>query len=291
MDKLFSVANKWFSEYSSQIEYYTMASYRAPLKDVLTYFHGREIQSIKAAEIKSFIGSLAEKGLARQTINLRLIVLRHIFKYAMIDGIIATNEAELVNLPRKLPKTSRIAPSTSTLKSIEEASGNNIYWMLAKCLLYLGGRRGEILALTRDCINFEYDIIRINKQVEFHGNQPHIKFKTKTASSNRLTILPQKLKMHLIAFCNDKEDYIFTTADGKLLSLSMVEDGWKKLGLDCTMHQLRHAYATILYEANIDEKVAQTLMGHSSIVTTRNIYTHVREQQYRAAALQLNNFL
>ncbi|MBS7299062.1 MAG: tyrosine-type recombinase/integrase [Eubacteriales bacterium] len=46
-----------------------------------------------------------------------------------------------------------------------------------------------------------------------------------------------------------------------------------------TPHQLRHAYATILYEAGIDEKDAQELMGHTSIQLTRDIYTHISKKR------------
>ena len=48
----------------------------------------------------------------------------------------------------------------------------------------------------------------------------------------------------------------------------------KETGVSLTAHQLRHAYATMLFEAGIDEKDAQELMGHSDINLTRSIYTH-----------------
>ena len=51
----------------------------------------------------------------------------------------------------------------------------------------------------------------------------------------------------------------------------------EKIGINATPHQLRHTYATMLYEWNISEKDAQTIMGHSDISITHNIYTHVRE--------------
>ncbi len=51
----------------------------------------------------------------------------------------------------------------------------------------------------------------------------------------------------------------------------------KNTGLTITPHQLRHAYATILYEAGIDVKAAQSFLGHSNIQTTMDIYTHLSE--------------
>ena len=57
---------------------------------------------------------------------------------------------------------------------------------------------------------------------------------------------------------------------------------WEKYraesGVGCTPHQLRHAFATLLYEADVGEKDAQEILGHAQISTTRDIYTHIREQ-------------
>ncbi len=50
----------------------------------------------------------------------------------------------------------------------------------------------------------------------------------------------------------------------------------KKAGLDCTLtpHVLRHTYCTRLFEAKLDLKVVQYLMGHSKLDITLEIYTH-----------------
>lgn len=57
-----------------------------------------------------------------------------------------------------------------------------------------------------------------------------------------------------------------------------------------TAHQLRHAYATMLFEAGIDVKDAQELMGHSDINLTRQIYTHIRNERKEETAKKLNEF-
>ena len=63
----------------------------------------------------------------------------------------------------------------------------------------------------------------------------------------------------------------------------MWERHWKHYkeatGITCTPHQLRHAYATMLYEGDINMEDAQYLLGHAQIQTTKDIYTHIREQK------------
>jgi len=55
-----------------------------------------------------------------------------------------------------------------------------------------------------------------------------------------------------------------------------------------TPHQLRHAYATILFEAGIDVMDAMDLLGHADIKTTRNTYTHIRKLRKEHTAEKLN---
>lgn len=54
---------------------------------------------------------------------------------------------------------------------------------------------------------------------------------------------------------------------------------------------MRHTYATILFEAGIDVKDAQHLLGHSDISVTRNIYTHIRTNHFKETVEKLNTFM
>ncbi|MEG0020271.1 MAG: tyrosine-type recombinase/integrase [Oscillospiraceae bacterium] len=62
-------------------------------------------------------------------------------------------------------------------------------------------------------------------------------------------------------------------------------------GITITPHQLRHAYATILYEAGIDERMAMELLGHANIAITKKIYTHISSRKKGSTAATLNNFI
>lgn len=58
-----------------------------------------------------------------------------------------------------------------------------------------------------------------------------------------------------------------------------------------TAHQLRHTYATLLYEAGVDVLTAQKLLGHSKAQTTLEIYTHLRDKQADTQIDKFNEYL
>lgn len=58
-----------------------------------------------------------------------------------------------------------------------------------------------------------------------------------------------------------------------------------------TPHQLRHTYATMLYDAGVDALTAQYLLGHSDLSTTMGIYTHLSETRKSKSITALNEYV
>lgn len=48
---------------------------------------------------------------------------------------------------------------------------------------------------------------------------------------------------------------------------------------DKSFHSIRHTYATRLFEMGVPIKTVQSLLGHSDIATTMNVYTHVMKEK------------
>ncbi len=91
------------------------------------------------------------------------------------------------------------------------------------------------------------------------------------------------------------DELIFPNDKGELIRNGNFTRLWDKYrsetNLKITPHQLRHAYATILYDAGIDIKTAQYLLGHANIQTTMDIYTHLSQSRQDTAADILNSFM
>ena len=165
-------------------------------------------------------------------------------------------------------------------------------------------RRGEILALTVEDIDFETNNITINKAIEFIKNKPHVKC-PKTRKSNRIVPILEPLIPYLrnITEGKSKKDILFCNSKGMLHDKSsaqrLFKDFNKRYNMHTgggeythfTMHQFRHTFCTMLYNAGVDIKTAQDILGHSSVNVTLNIYTHLDTKTKKINTEKLNNYI
>ena len=283
------VAEEWKDEHFSKVAHKTTECYNAPFKRIVEQFEDIRITSITPQILSLFIIEIAKKGYSLRTVRAHIAVLNMIFKYAVLNGYLGSNPAEYVKAPNGLKTTRRELPEDNQLQLIKN-SFDKSFGLFAYLILFTGCRRGEALALRYEDIDFDKKIIRVRNSLYFENNKPVIKT-TKTESGKRDIVLLDPLISKL-----DKngKGYIFNT-DGEPITLSAFQKRWakykKESGVNITPHQIRHAYATILYEAGIDEKMAQELLGHANISTTLNIYTHIRTCRKVDAAQKLNAFL
>lgn len=286
------VAAEWERVHYPKIEYSTMTRYKTYVSFAVDYFADFYIKEITAENIQSFLNGSAESGRSTKTIKDQMSVLRMIFKYAVIKQYISNNPTLYITPPKGNKSLKRNALTAEQVKRVEQ-SIDKPFGLLAYFLLYTGLRKGELLALQYKDIDFEKKIITIDKSVYLVGNRPHLKA-TKTAAGTRKVILLDCLAEKLPKR-NNPDEYVFPGVDGGAMPGSFFTRHWRKWqkasGLDVTAHQLRHTYATILYEAGVNVKDAQSLMGHSDISVTQNIYTHIRETHMNNTANKLNKFI
>ena len=284
-----AVAEEWKEKHFKTIEYNTIVCYTKPFNDIINYFDKYLIKDITPLLVQNFINSIADKKFSRHTVEVRKIVMHLICSHAVIRGDININPVNEVTIPKNLSKTKVEAPDEDVTDAIIE-NVNKPFGLYAYFMIYTGCRRSEALALKYEDIDFKKYLIKISKSVVFQGNKPVIKNTPKTKAGNREIILLDELKPKL----QGGKGLIFPGKDG-LMSHSEVRNNFlnycNEIGIDVTILQLRHAYATFLYEAGIDEKIAQGQMGHAQISTTKNIYTSIREKHKELARNQLNNYI
>lgn len=286
------VAELWQKERWSRLQNNTLKQYRAALKQILSYFGKKLIKEIEPKDISRFLEELINMGYASKTIKSRLLVLNLIFKFAVISNEASTNPCLYITLPKNLPKTKRENASHDDIINIVNNSDKH-FGDVAIFLLYTGCRRGEAFALTPQDVDFEAGTVHISKTVEWLGNKPQIKDTPKTEAGFRNIPLPDYILDMLRLRKNQK--YLFPGSDGELIHNSQVTRSWDRFkqesGINVTPHQLRHAYATMLFDAGIDVKTAQRYLGHTDIQTTLNIYTHLSEQRENESENKIKNYM
>ena len=284
------VADEWLTQYLENVPYTTFQkSGKASYNYALECFGERNIKDITAYDISVYLKILAERGRFQKTVATYKSTLNQIFNYALMTGEININPCNNVPLPKNLQKKKREIPTTETIKVVDTFhSGKDFF---AYFLLYSGLRKSEALALSYEDIDRENKRIKVDKRLVYDSNTPILTNGTKTESGTRDVILLDRLAEYLpdkksgIIFANDKGEYM-TAKQVRCMWNSMQ----KRHNIKLTAHQLRHAYATMLFEAGIDVKDAQELMGHSDINLTRQIYTHIRSERKDETAAKLNSF-
>ena len=280
------VAEEWWEEHSQKVVPSTLRGYHARFEHATKCFKDKHIKDITTQDITKLLKALQNKKYSHKVIATQLNVINMIFNRAIISGDIKYNPCSAIQLPKGLPKKKRELPTDKDFEIVENSD-----WLFPFFLLYTGCRRGEALAVTYEDIDWEKKIIHINKAVGFKGNIPYIK-STKTEAGFRDVVLLDKLAAKLD---KSKTGLIFPNNKGELWHDSMIQRKWKqwqrKNNTSVTAHQLRHGYATILFEAGLEAKDAQYLLGHSTISMTQDIYTHIRQTRQKEYATKLNDFL
>jgi integrase len=225
----------------------------------------------------------------------------------------------------KLNKASKVQPFTldEQQRFISAIKGHELE-MLFLTALNTGMRQGELFALTWKDINFQECYIDVNKtaknvaDVSREGRQ-HSKViiqTPKTVNSIRRISIPlalaeqlrqYKLKQseHRLQLANlyEDNDLVFCTMYGKYFDSSNIrkrmnkiidninaaENDKTKIIKHRKFHDLRHTYATRLFELGEVPKTVQKLLGHSDVSLTLDTYTHVLKDMEVMAASKLND--
>lgn len=274
----------------------------------LTELKGPQIQKVYNQMSKD--GRVDGKGgLSPKMIRNVHLTLHKALEQAVKDDLIIKNPLKGVTLPRReKPEIEILSPEEQ--KALVLECPNTPWGMVILLALYSGMRRGELLALTWEDIDFKKNTIRINKQLarlKDYGENPKMKTKlalrkgTKTSSSNRLIciapVIMDKLKQHKlkqdVASKSFGKEYqnsnmVFCREDGQLIDPGTFRDFYlktlSKAGVvHKTFHALRHTFATRALESGVSIKVVSEILGHASIQITLDTYSHVSPELQQEA--------
>lgn len=282
-------AGEWWADKEPRLSPNTAPNYELAMRRALDRFGGVPCKDITPMAVKGYLQQMARKGYARRTVNQHFVVLREICAWACENHNVLVNPAALVKLPENLAQTKRKMPAEDQIERIKNMT-DTPDGLFLNFLLYTGLRLGEALAIRWGDIDPQTEMIEVHQAVYFAGsNQGQLK-NPKTEAGQRRVIYLKRLQALLEPLRGPAGAYVFGPGDRPMSkkAYDCFRKRCRKEGLDVTPHQLRHAYATLLFEAGIPEKTAQNLLGHAQLATTMDIYTELRQRKLLEAASVLN---
>ena len=284
-----SVAEAWWEAHEPTLADTTRRGYRPALSRAIEELGEIRMKKLRPLDINRFMEQcVRENQMADKTARTQLMVINLICRHAVQLGHIDVNPAQELRVPRGLAHVKRGTALSEDIAKVKESYdipfGDFAFWAL-----YTGCRRGELAALTWEDVDMEARTITISKSLYRSESGKMMLKEPKTEAGVRTVPILDKLYEKLTPGTGP----VFHRKDGGYLTDRQLMKRWEKYqkltGVSCTPHQLRHAYATMLFEANIEAKDAQYLLGHAQLSTTMDIYTDIREQRRAAIHKKLRD--
>ena len=273
-------------------------AYHSHLKDALGK---KKLKEVRPEHIQKLYNEL-NKTLSRSTIQTVSQILNGMYKQAIENGMLTKNPAANVKKPKESEKEEKvILPEGQQKTFLEAATDNHLYHMI-KLGLFTGMRSGELRGLQWQDIDFENSIIRVRHTLKYTPTAGFFMDTPKTKTSNRdipmlegvKQLLKQQKKQQAerkLAFGSKYrpmegfEQLVFTTHFGRPIQNTSFNLELRNICKSLrekdkafpiiSPHSLRHTFATRGLEHSIQPKVMQTILGHSTLAMTMDLYAHV----------------
>ena len=244
--------------------------------------------------------------LSPNTVNKIMILLKKIFDTGVRKSLIDKNPVD--NL-RKLP----ISKPTINFWSVEEfnefrkliTKDEISYDLFFTIAFFTGMRMGEILALNWYDINLITSTIHVTKTAYFVNNENHIN-STKTRAGTRFITINNKLTVMLTdwkkkqvnllkVFTSDTDSLQIIQSTPIAITKNMVDKKFKQVLSrnknlkKIRIHDLRHSHASLLINQGEDYLVVKERLGHASITTTIDTYSHLYPSKQKNLADKLDD--
>ena len=268
--------------------------YKKHIKPALGH---RKLVDIEKREIVMLQQELAKKQKA-STVNITIVQLKSILNDAIADGIIVRSPAagiKPLKVDSKATDTYHRALTEEEQKLfMQEAKKEWLYELLA-LLICTGMRVGEATALTWQDIDYKNNVIHVTKTISRTSKGEYIVGTPKSDSSIRDIPMTAAIK-EILWDQKQKQDMVHGNVvkmsqsvfenlyGGMVFNASVntaITNTLKRINKDkeiiehFSAHALRDTFATRYIEQGGSPQVLKTILGHSSLAMTMDLYSHV----------------
>ena len=235
------------------------------------------------------------KGLSAKTVRNINQVISSAMDLAVAQKIIPANPTNACALPKIEHQEMQTIPAEQLQAFLQEAKATGVYEMYY-IELATGLRRGELLGLKWQDIDWKNGVIKVRRQVaRVDGQIKEAPLKTKN-SYRAVSISPQAIEVLREQKRKTNDTYVFPSPNGGPISPDSVNNMLKRVleraGIPkVRFHDLRHTFATIALQNGVDIKTVSGMLGHFSAGFTLDTYAHVTTSAQKEAAQAMANVL
>lgn len=263
-----------------------------------------KLKDLRADHLNSFYTELGKRGQNKRTgegLSAKTILEHHrlistVLDQAEKEGLVPFNVAEKATLPKITKKEVNYFQPEQVAAIRDALETEPIKWKtLVHLFLITGARRGELLGLKWDKVDFDGCRVYICNNVLYTPDRGIYEDSPKTDTSRRFITLPLETmqllrkyrvwqgteRLRLGEYYQDG-DFVFAQDNGQPMHPDSVTDWMKKFSrrhglLHINPHAFRHTMASMLYFNGVDSVSISKRLGHAQVSTTANIYAHVME--------------
>lgn len=289
--------NTWLTT-AAHLRPTSRASYESYIKNhIVPHLGDVKLHKLTGLQVQAFYASILgdpsndKKGLAASSVHHIHAVLNKALSDAVKWGLIPRNPVSGVTPPKKdRSKRKAVLTPEEAQRLLAGLHGTNLY-VPVTLLLWTGLRRGELLGLTWDKVDFSTRTIYVDQALS-RAKGTTMVAAPKTGSGVRSIPVPAHIMDLLEQHRQDQErrraewgrawvetNAVFDRGNGDFwvpnTFTKQVAYHLTRLGFtNITPHNLRHTHATILHHWGASLRAIQERLGHSDSRTTLSIYTH-----------------
>ena len=263
-----------------------------------------KLKELRADHLNDLYTLLGQDGQSKRggKLSAKTILEHHrlistVLEQAVKEGLVPFNVAGRATLPKVERKEVNYFQPEQVAAIREALEREPMKWKtLVHLLLITGARRGEVLGLKWDKVDFEGNRIYICNSVLYSPDVGIYESTPKTERSRRYVTLPpetmQLLRRYRAWQAEERlrlgeyyqnQGFVFSQDNGNPMHPDSVTDWLKKFSKRHDLphinpHAFRHTMASMLYFHGVDSVSISKRLGHAQVSTTANIYAHVMEE-------------
>ena len=295
---------EWISIYLPNVEETTRVGYKTKLRcyikpalgDILIY-------SLRADHVQKMVNDMLARGLSPKNIRDTFNNINAAMKKAVVLRYIPFNPCEGVVLPKLKKYRAKVYDNQMIHTLLDTAEGTDMYLPILLGVT-VGLRRGEMIALRWDDIDFKTNTIKVRSNMVNGENGCIIKAPKSEAGIRDIKVgdeVMAELRKARLQYMEDaltsphfqNLNFVIRQEDGSPMLPDSMTRKWSRFLKDndlphIRLHDLRHSNATALIQAGVNPRVVQQRLGHSDVNITLNTYTHVLPEMDIDAAEKLD---